>query len=181
MQSLIAEKFNVKHVISSLFLTAAFAIVLATPAHAQVAKGLNEVGGRGSVDSGKYSDEDERTTSLDLTTFYGRFITDRISVGPSVNFYKATHNDATGALAGFVNYHFGDTASKVVPFAEVSVGKFFGSDDDATFLSLGPGAKLFLGEGGAVVANAFYRRLMADSADSNEFGLQIGVSVFFGR
>lgn len=181
MQSLIAEKFIVKHVIASLVLTAALAVVFATPAHAQVAKNLNEVGGRGSVESGKYSDEDERTTSLNLNMFYGRFVHERISVGPSLGVNKFGDGDANGNIGGFVNYHFGNTSSKMVPFAEVALGRFFGGDDDATYVSVGPGAKVFLGEGGAFVANAFYRRLMADVADSNEFGFQVGVSVFFGR
>lgn len=171
-----------KHAIAFLFVTIAGAFALVTPASAQIAAGLNEVGGKGYVETGKLSTEEDRSTEISLNVYYGRFVTDRIVVGPQLNYFKFGDEDASGLVGGFVNYHFGDTARKVAPFVEVAAGKEFGGADGAGYVAVGPGVKWFLGEGGgAFIASANYRRNMADTADTNEFYLSVGVSIFFGR
>jgi len=158
------------------------------PAAAQVSAGLNELGGRGFIESGKYSNEDDASSAIEVQSYYGRFLTDRWSVGPSLNVIKFEGEDAQGGIAGFVNYHFGDTSGTVIPFIEGSAGRFFGGDQDPTFVAVGPGLKWFFGDGGgALTGTAFYRRQMFDEDDPpfasgvNEFGLNIGVAIFFGR
>src|SRR3954469_6257775 len=94
----------------------------ALPAMAQVSGGLNEVGTRGAIESGKYSNEDNSLTSIDLQTYYGRFISDRLEVGPSFNVYKLEGQAAIGSAAGFADYHFGSTAGPAVPYVEAAAG-----------------------------------------------------------
>ena len=177
-----------KHVISYAVITLAVVLLHAAPAAAQVSAGLNELGGWAYLETGKYSGE-ENVTLLDLRFFYGKFITDHIEIGPGLNLYKYGEDDATGAVNGFVSYYFGDTTKRLIPYVEGAVGQFFnGGDDKPLFVAIGPGVKWFFGDGGgALNMGALYRRQFYDAdlrdgaSGANEFGLQVGVSVFFGR
>lgn len=163
-------------IIAALVLTAA-------PAFAQVSAGLNEAGTRGAIESGKYSNEDTNLTSFDLDLYYGRFITDRWEVGPSFNVFKLEGQDASGGVGAFVDYHFGDTGSQTIPYVEGGVGRLFGAGDfDSTYFAVGPGVKWFFGSGGgALSATALYRRQMFETGGANDFIVNVGVAIYFGR
>lgn len=186
-----AEKPTLKHlnhVVSYALVAIVGAFLFATPASAQVAAGLNEIGGRGYVEFGGYSGEDKGAV-LDLNMFYGRFVTDRIAVGPGLNIYKYEGAPTTGSVNAYADFHFGDISRKLIPYAGVGLGKFFnGGDNKPAFVAVGPGVKLFFGNGGgALTAQASYRRQFMDedlnngASGSNEFFLSIGISGFFGR
>jgi hypothetical protein len=177
----------VKQVISFVFVAVVTALI-AAPASGQVAAGLNEIGGRGYVETGKYPTFD-RETVVSVDMFYGRFLTDRFEIGPGLSLYKYGDEPTTGAINAFADYHLGDTTSRVRPYVGAGVGKFLtGGDSKPLFIAAGPGVKLFFGEGGgAVTAAVFYRRQFMDAdlndgaSGSNDFVLSIGVSGFFGR
>jgi len=159
-------------------------VVLAGTASAQVSAGLNELGGRGSFSAGKFGSEEKNLTSVEGNVYFGRFLTDRWEIGPSLNFDKTQGEEFTGNATAFVDYHFGDTTGKAVPFVEAAVGKFFGGDK-GTILSVGPGLKwFFAGGGGSLVAFPYYRRVMYDEstvgyATRNEFAFSLGVAIYF--
>ena len=178
-----------KQVMSYVFVTVVGVVLLAVPASAQVSAGLNELGGRGYIESGSYSDESDRQLRLQLDSYYGRFLTDRFEIGPGFNVFKVEGESASGAVNVFADYHFGDTSSSLVPYVETSFGKFFsGADDKPLFVAFGPGLKWFFADGGGALNTvAYYRRqfLDADLNDGtsglNEFGVTIGVAIYFGR
>jgi hypothetical protein len=159
----------------------------AAGASAQVQPGLNELGVRGYYDVGRYSSEDDSLGYFELSSFYGFFLTDRIEVGPSINVTKLEGEDAAGAFTVFADYHLGDTSWSTVPFVEVAVGRGFGEGDlgNPTLFAVGPGIKLFFADGGgAVLVNAFYRRLFYDEelrgySGRNDVALSAGVAIFF--
>jgi hypothetical protein len=179
-------KHDLKHVISYLLVTLVAALFV-TPASAQVAAGLNEAGGRGNIEYGGYSGEDKGSV-LDLNMFYGRFVTDRIVIGPAISIYRYD-GSTTGSINAYSDFHFGDVSRSLIPYVGVGAGKFLnGGDNKPTFVAFGPGVKMFVGQGGgAFTAQAMYRRQFMDAdlndgaSGSNEFVLSIGVSGFFGR
>ena len=178
-----------KQVMSYVFVTVVGAVLLVVPASAQVSAGLNELGGSGYFEIGGYSGESDSQARLQLNLYYGRFLTDRFEIGPGFNIVKAQGESASGAVNAFADYHFGDTSSSLVPYVETSIGKFFsGADDKPLFVAVGPGLKWFFADGGgALNAITYYRRqfLDADHNDGasglNEFGVSVGVAVYFGR
>lgn len=185
MKLTISEKPIVKQVMSYVFIVIGV-LMLAAPASAQVSSGLNELGGKGIVEIGKLSSDAESRWQTDINMFYGRFLTDRVEVGPALNVYKYEGEPASGAVGGFVNYHFGDVTGELVPFAEVAAGQLFGGNDGKPlYLNLSPGVKWFFAKGGgALIASAFYRHLFIDTeltTGANEFGLTVGVAIYFGR
>lgn len=159
------------------------------PAAAQVSAGLNEVGGKASIEAGKYSNEEENLTTATVDVYYGRFFTNRLEVGPSINFAKTEGQDVSGAYSAFADYHFGATSKKAIPYVELAAGQFFGSGNGKpTFVAIGPGLKWFFANGGgALNGTAFYRHQFLDDAmnngasGSNEFVGLIGVAIYFGR
>lgn len=185
MKLTLSENSTVKQVMSYVFIVIGV-LMLAAPASAQVSAGLNELGGKGSVELGKASSDPESLWSMDINTYYGRFLTDRVEVGPAINVYKIEGEEASGAIGGFVNYHFGDITGGLVPFAEVAAGQLFGGiNGKPLYINGGPGVKWFFGNGGgAIIANAYYRHQFIDTdvtTGANEFGLNVGVAIYFGR
>jgi hypothetical protein len=184
----ISEHPNVKQVISSVFVIVAGLALLAAPAAAQVSAGLNELNVKGYFETGKFAEDEEGATHFQLDGLYGRFLTDRFEIGPGVSLSKTEGQSAQGAVNVFADYHLGDPSSRLVPYLEGAAGQFFGGDDKPRYIAVGPGFKWFFGEGGgALTGTAFYRRMFFDAdfhggaTGANEFGLAIGVSVFFGR
>jgi hypothetical protein len=157
-----------------------FALLVATPAAAQVRKGLNEIGGTFAIDA---DDSSEPVWSVDLSLLYGRFVTERLQLGANVGLFEANDQDIEGDYRGFAAYHFGGAGKTMVPYVEAGVGSFFGGGGDhPLFVSGGPGLKVFFGGGGgAIDLTALYRRMfdLPGTTGKNGFNFNVGVSVFF--
>ena len=171
--------------------TAFAAMVLSSPATAQVASGTHEVGVKGSFDRGNH-EFTTRVTQINFDGHYGHFVTDRFELGPTFTYAKLGEDDASWGISGFVSVHLADTSSKAVPYIAASYGQIFGDRRyfvDPTFATVGPGVKwFFAGGGGALDFSAFYRHKFFDTGGApnfatgvDEIGARIGVAIFFGR
>jgi hypothetical protein len=169
-------------------LVVCIAAAIATDVYAQVRAGLNEVNFTATV-SGTTVEEGDTETGFTFTGAYGRFLTDRVEVGPLLAFVKAEGTDAFGTISGFATYHFVPD-SNVVPFVGAQLGTSFGlatdfSDNPWSYGFFG-GIKAFIGNGGgAITIQPFWTRqnigspIIDETTQVDNFGATAGISIFF--
>ena len=161
------------------------------PAVAQTSAGRHEVAVKGSFDRGNREFE-RRATRIDVDGSYGVFVTDWLEFGPAFGVLKVAEDPSRWAISGFVDMHLGSASSQTVPYVRASYGQIFGDPVyflDPTFATVGPGVKWFFAEGGgALDLGAYYRRQFFDVGGApnratglNEFGLKVGVAIYFGH
>lgn len=150
-------------------------------ASAQIRSGLNEASSRIIFESGRTNVDASRTTFLDLNGYYGRFITDRVEIGPNASIVWTEGSDAFGTVGGFVDYHFGRLTSRMVPFVDFTVGRAFGQGpDNPTMFGAMGGVKWFVGEGGgAVNLGPYWRQFRYENSHENVFGIGIGLAKYW--
>ena len=170
-------------------LVVGLAFMAGADASAQVKAGLNEINGSATVQGTKA----EGSATFTVATFsgaYGRFISDAFELGPQLSIVKAEGTDATGTINGFAAVHFAPD-SPVVPYVGVQVGRGFGqssaiADNPWNFGFFG-GIKGFVGPSGAITVQPFWTRyttrnpVFDTSTHTDNFGVSIGVSLFFGE
>jgi hypothetical protein len=170
--------------------TLAVMMMSALPARAQTTAGLNEIGTQGSVDATRQSNSTERQTSIDLNVYYGRFVTDRIEIGPAWEVTKFEGSPAQGSIGGFIDFYFGDTSHRLLPYIEGGAGQIYGVDGGRpTYFAAGPGIKWFFANGGgalnatALFSHQRYPKELSNSAFTgfNDVVVSIGAALYFGR
>jgi hypothetical protein len=159
---------------------------IASNASAQIESGLNEISGRIVLESTKFNTDEERFSQLDLLAAYGRFLTERLEVGPTIGLFWLEGSDATGAAGGFVAYHFGSPASQIVPFVDVNLRRGFGDPiENPTIFGVLGGVKWFVGEGGGAIQvgpywNHFrYSDEALGDASENHFGISVALNKYW--
>jgi hypothetical protein len=170
-----------------LFVVVCVLALTGTDALAQVKSGLNEINFTATLAGSKVSGQDA-SGGATLSGAYGRFLMDRIEVGPQFNIIKADGSDAYGTIGGAAAYHF-NPGSGMVGYAGGQLGTGFGLSND--FInnpwSFGffAGVKAFLGESGAITLQPFWTRqsisskVFDTSSEFYTFGVSAGVSVFW--
>ena len=150
-----------------LLLLSAALLVSAAP-HAQVQRGLVELGGSASLQS------TEGFTVFQFAPALGYFLTDALETGARLNYVKFEGSDGDGALFVFAAYHFGRFRATTVPFLEANLGTSVTGESDLVFGGRG-GAKVFFLPGGALTADGF----IYTTGEVTTVGAEAGVSIFF--
>jgi len=162
----------------------------AIPAAAQVHARLNELGTQGAFETGRFTpDATDDQSMLAFKLYYGRFISDRVAIGPALDLFKFEGTPASGSYGGFIDFHFGDTARRLVPYLQGAGGQFFSGDSiKPVYFAVGPGVKWFFAEGGALNINGVYRhqRFPEEIRNSaftgyNDIVVTVGAAIYFGR
>jgi hypothetical protein len=175
--------------IKRLAIVVSLAVSCATPAAAQVRARLNELGTQGAFETGRYTpDATEDQSMLNFKLYYGRFLSDRVEIGPVLDIFKFEGTPASGSYGGFIDFHFGETARPFVPYLQGAAGQFFGESAKPVYFAVGPGLKWFFGEGGALNVNGVYRhqRFPEEIRNStftgyNDIVITVGAAIYFGR
>ena len=152
-----------------------------------VGAGKNELGTELTFHSSKLSSDDaDRSTSLDWTVSYGRFLTDGFAAGPVFRIAKNNDTDAFGYLGGVGRYYFGDLNGRFLPVAEVSVARSMNDPSaDYTDLQVFGGVVVPMGASGARfrVGPYFYRAFYDEDetgySNFQSFGVSWSVALLF--
>lgn len=160
----------------ALFIGAAL-LCIAGRLQAQVEAGLNEL--NVSAHFTGFSGDDSPRSVLQLTGALGHFFTRRLELGGLVSATKVEDVDLFGALGAFGAYHFGMESETAVPFVGGQLGFGFGSGPNPFNVGAFAGIKFFLTEGGALTAQAVLQRSSSSGASFLQYGLNVGISIFF--
>lgn len=122
----------------------------------------------------------ESTTLLQLESRYGRFLTPRLELGASLSATKVENIDLFGTLGAFGAWHFGLPDATAVPYAGAAAGfGFGGGDNNPVNFGVFGGYKFFVGQSAGVVTEAFLNRMDSDSGNGTQFGVRVGLAVFW--
>jgi hypothetical protein len=149
----------------------------ASPARAQVAAGLNELSLSANLSG--FSGGGESTSAFQLNGAIGHFFTRTVEVGAQLSLNKFEDVDLFGTLGAFGSYHFGMEGATTVPFVGAQAGLGFGGDDNPINYGAFGGLKFFLGQAGALTGQALLQRTSIDDADVTQYGILVGISLFF--
>jgi len=141
-------------------------------------QGMNEVNIAGDIQV--LSADGETETTIILSGLYGRFLTNIIEVGGAFSYTKYESYDAFGSVYGQAAYHLMASQNRpVVPYVAARVGAGYGYDENPILFGGGLGVKAFVSEKSAFTSELLYERQIFDTIDVNNFGLRVGVSLFF--
>ena len=128
----------------------------------------------------------DRTTRTSWRLSYGRFITDRIAVGPLFRVVKDPGGSTTGYIGGLGRYYFGDLHRRWIPTVEISSARSMndpaGNYTDVQFLG---GITVPMGStGGRFRVGPYYYRAFYDEAETgysnfSSFGVSWSVALLF--
>lgn len=154
-----------------------------------VASGKNEVETDFTFSSSTPTGVDSnRTTGYSWRLTYGRFLTDRIAIGPVFAIHSDERNDATPFnLGGLARFYVGDPDGRAIPFVEVSSTHAFNQffDEDYTDIQVSAGWLFPMGKsGGRFRIAPYYYRAFYDAQQSgysyfHSFGVSWSVGLLF--
>lgn len=128
----------------------------------------------------------DRTSRTSWRVAYGRFITDRLAIGPLFRIVKDPGASTTGYVGGLARYHFGDLNRRWIPLVEVSSARSMndpsGNYTDVQFLG---GIMVPMGAtGGRFRVGPYYYRAFYDEDETgysnfSSFGVSWSVALLF--
>jgi hypothetical protein len=129
----------------------------------QVRRGADEIAGGFTLTTRKRASE-PAATSIVWRVTYGRFVTDRLEIGPFVSLFKFPEQETYGVVGARVAYHVGPLDAPVIPVVDLSSGLGFGDpEDDPIDLQVLGGVKiLFGGTGARLLIGPYYYRAFYD-------------------
>lgn len=145
----------------------------------QIKRGHKEVNIAGSLSS--TTDGKETSTVIQLATGVGYFLHTNFEIGANLSFTKVENIQPFGTASGFLSiYPSFKIGSNTVPYVGGQIGIGYGPGDNSIIFGGFSGVKVFVsGSGGAISIQPFYLRQEYKNAGVHNFGILIGVSIFF--
>ena len=154
-----------------------------------IASGKNEVETDFTFTSSTLSGVDSnRTTEYSWRLTYGRFVSDRIALGPVFAIRSEETSDTTPMnIGGLARFYLGDPDHRVIPFVEASSTRTFNQpfDHDYTDLQISGGLLFPMGaSGGRFRIAPYYYRAFYDAQQTgfsyfHSFGVSWSVGLLF--
>ncbi|HEX6164538.1 MAG TPA: hypothetical protein VFZ31_14305 [Vicinamibacterales bacterium] len=174
-------------------ITAALVVIMlsasATARAQAIEAGKNEVETDFSLTSSKWSGIDSnRTTEFNWRITYGRFVSDRIAIGPVFGIRNDVNTGSKPFNAGgLVRFYFGDGRGAAIPFVEATSTRAFNQafEMDYTDLQISGGLVFPMGEsGGRFRVAPYYYRAFFDPdlhgfSHFHSFGVSWSVGLLF--
>lgn len=177
-----------------LFMIAVILISTASFAQGNINKGNFMVGGQAGFDSKKYSDGDEKLSTITISPNFGYFFMNQFAGGIRLSFLSQKYSEDEDAssqfeVAPFLRYYFLPSTNKTNVFLDGSYG--FGSfnegGESSSYNSFAfmAGPAIFLTPSAALEFGIGYMSQGGDAIDYGEgrlntFGFKIGFQVHLG-
>ena len=144
----------------------------------QINKGINEINFVGSVSN--ISGDKTSSTTFQFVTGFGHFIFNSVEIGGNFSLTKYEDVDAFGTVSGFISlYPQIKILNKAFTYIGGQFGVGYGSGENPNIFGVYAGTKIFISDGGAVTIQPYYLRHEFNYGGFNNFGILIGISIFF--